>query len=519
MGQHRDLKINYDGLSAIQSVVKQYIDALEDLQESTNAFANVIKAQEGDAFDELDTEFEEDISVDYSSLIGVLNDVYTNIGNYMTDMTSYIAPEDSSALCRVDRNDIWWNLQQIRGIPYGYFETYPGVPSHWYMDEFVNPFADDADEVRARNAERARRRERNYDKLNNFFNNSLRTTADDLWNETESIKSIYDNYVIEYENTDDIYSAKMQTIYYSIASLLDLIKDEVDTRVDFLRGFCTGFVDLLKGLKAPLEIALAISPTIPLPPGVRAALLIDGTNEIYQGVKVFINDPENTIGAMFQGMFDTGDEEGTAFCVGYATEKIAEVIIAKKLAEKLAGPKVTEGPQLEPDAIQVGKSDLDALRNKLGVPETDTIAVGKTNVKGLDNLTFEGQSPKVRVEAGLPDIDDVWAGRNIKSPGKNPLFTRHAEEVLVNDFDRAVIDAGLNPRDVSGVLKIHQSNPSGVCRKCIQGLANDKVSPGVLKQLSMKYPNLRIEVTSEISQSVKITGKSSFIIQNGVYVK
>ena len=171
------------------------------------------------------------------------------------------------------------------------------------------------------------------------------------------------------------------------------------------------------------------------------------------------------------------------------------------------------------DAIQIGKTDLDALRNKLGVLETDTIAVGKTDVKGLEGVTFEGQSPKVRSEAGLPDLDEIWAGRNIKSPGNNPLFTRHAEEVLANDFDRAVIEAGINPQDVSGVLKIHQSNPTGVCRKCIQGLANDNVSPGVLKQLSLKYPNLRIEVTSEILPDVKVTGKSNFVIQNGQYVE
>ncbi len=114
MGQHRDLKINYDSLKAIQAIVKKYKDALEDLQESTNTFADVIKAQEGDAFKELETEFEEDISVDYSSLISILGDVDTNIGNYMTDMTSYITPEDSSIICRVDRNDIWWNLQQIK---------------------------------------------------------------------------------------------------------------------------------------------------------------------------------------------------------------------------------------------------------------------------------------------------------------------------------------------------------------------------------------------------------------------
>ena len=171
------------------------------------------------------------------------------------------------------------------------------------------------------------------------------------------------------------------------------------------------------------------------------------------------------------------------------------------------------------DTIQIGTADLATLRNKLDVPETNTIAVGKTNVKGLEGITFEGKSPKVRKEAGLKDLDEMWPERNIRSPGNNPLFTRHAEEELVNHFDIAVQDAGINPEDVSGVLKIHQSNPKGVCPKCIQGLGNDNVSPGVLKQLSMKYPNLRIEVTSEILPDVTVTGKSNFVIQNGQYVE
>jgi len=39
-----------------------------------------------------------------------------------------------------------------------------------------------------------------------------------------------------------------------------------------------------------------------------------------------------------------------------------------------------------------------------------------------------------------------------------------------------------------------------------------------LKQLSLKYPNLRIEVTSEIVPGVEVTGRSELIIQNGQYV-
>ena len=146
--------------------------------------------------------------------------------------------------------------------------------------------------------------------------------------------------MVEYENTDDIYASKMDELYDSIKTWIDIAGDLWEGTTDFLRGFGTGIVDLAKGLKAPLEIVLAISPTMPLPIGVRIAFLYDGGMEIYQGTKVFIKDPENTIGAMFQGMFDTGDEEGTAFCVGYATEKIVEAIVAKKVADAMAGPKV-----------------------------------------------------------------------------------------------------------------------------------------------------------------------------------
>ena len=91
--------------------------------------------------------------------------------------------------------------------------------------------------------------------------------------------------------------------------------------------------------------------------------------------------------------------------------------------------------------LKIDKDDLTTVRTRLGVPKTETVAVGKTNVKGLEKITFEGQSPKVRKEAGLPDLDEVWRNRNIKAPGQNPLFTRHAEEVLANSFDKAVIEA------------------------------------------------------------------------------
>ena len=83
-----------------------------------------------------------------------------------------------------------------------------------------------------------------------------------------------------------------------------------------------------------------------------------------------------------------------------------------------------------------------------------------------ENIT-ELENNQTMIQASL-DIDIIWPNRNIKAPGNNPLFTRHAEEVVANNFDMKITNAGLNPKDVSGTLKIHQSNPTGVCRKRTQ---------------------------------------------------
>ncbi|MBT2672654.1 hypothetical protein J7E95_17685 [Streptomyces sp. ISL-14] len=76
--------------------------------------------------------------------------------------------------------------------------------------------------------------------------------------------------------------------------------------------------------------------------------------------------------------------------------------IVQKFAEKSDGGKCSNGTGSKP-GINIGKEDLETLGIKLGVPETQTIAIGKTDVKGLEGKIFEGGSPKVRKEAGLPD--------------------------------------------------------------------------------------------------------------------
>ncbi len=96
--------------------------------------------------------------------------------------------------------------------------------------------------------------------------------------------------------------------------------------------------------------------------------------------------------------------------------------------------------------------------------------------------------------------------------------TRHCEEVVANEFVEAVEKAGLSYEYVVGTLKIHQSNPSGVCPTCLSGLGNPRKDAGVIKQLSLKYPNLKVDVTSEIIEGAQVNGILAFKVKNGIYI-
>ena len=260
-------------------------------------------------------------------------------------------------------------------------------------------------------------------------------------------------------------------------------------------------------------LAKTAGKNIPLAKSPKAALVQKGNN-ILEKVKSF-QVPTNVRVYVEQPASATGHRIGTPIVrVNVEKTPVKEFGIVKMVS---GGGNVSKGARTG-SKIDVGKADLGVLRQKWNVPKTDTVAVGKTDVEGLENLVFEGGSPKVRKEAGLPDLDSVMPDRPIKSPGKIASATRHAEEGVLNDFISKVEALGKNPAEITGTLKIHQSNPKGVCPTCIQGLNNPNVPAGVFKQFSEMFPNLTIEVTSETIQGIKPNGRLNLVIKNGEYI-
>jgi len=164
---------------------------------------------------------------------------------------------------------------------------------------------------------------------------------------------------------------------------------------------------------------------------------------------------------------------------------------------------------------QVSGQDIAAFRARIGVPSRKTVGVGRTNVPGLENEIFEGASPKVRVEGGMP----VMESGPIASPRTEAIFRNHAEQDIANQFIAAAERAGLQAEIMEGrELLMRIQNEGGICTVCRQGLRNPNVPPGVLKQLSERYPKLSIHVVVD-NPGPELAGPADFVIRNGTYVE
>ncbi len=143
--------------------------------------------------------------------------------------------------------------------------------------------------------------------------------------------------------------------------------------------------------------------------------------------------------------------------------------------------------------------NIENLRRRLNLSDKDTVAVANTDIDGLSTLDVYGISPSVRKEANLPSLDELYGTeRPIKSPRTNALFTRHAEEDILNSLANRIDSLNLPEQDLEGkTINIHISNQTGICTACYQGLTNSNVPAGVIKQFSERYPTLTINISAE----------------------
>ena len=188
----------------------------------------------------------------------------------------------------------------------------------------------------------------------------------------------------------------------------------------------------------------------------------------------------------------------------------ADGVFYPSAADALPGEPYYDGV----GSTTVDSSDLAVLRDRWEVPKRETVAVGRTDIPGLEGVTFEAGAPKVRGEAGLLswDNDPLLSSSDIQSP-QNFLsqYKNHAEGGVLAQLDVAISRADIDA-DVEGTVAMIQSNRTGVCPICKSGLGTDPdAAIGVIKQFSLKYPNLTI--------IIKTDGPVvDYVVKNGVKI-
>ena len=343
----RDLKLNMSHLDAISRKVQSYIDAMEAVGLAARKFEQTIKDQDSDAYNKLSEQWETNVWENEKILKYRLGVIKEMIDSYISDMTDYIAPENETAMMRVDRNDIWWNYKQIEGeaTSFDWMVQDTGSTLATYKRLFIpNPFSSDEENEAKKSAQQqeedaeSARRQRNYEKLQGFRDQLDTSIREKISDSVDEIRKIYENKVIPFENTDDSYKSKMSAYYSEWSSMGDKFSDVGNAIRDFLAGIGDSLVGTVKGLLTlvvDLGLLYVHSECSRMTLGHVPETLDQEVEKIKQKYEPLLKDPVNTIGGIGQSICDTADEKGVAYSSGYIVTEVVTALLADKGLDKL----------------------------------------------------------------------------------------------------------------------------------------------------------------------------------------
>ena len=442
----RDLKLNMSHLDAISRKVQSYIDAMEAVGLAARKFEQTIKDQDSDAYNKLSEQWETNVWENEKILKYRLGVIKEMIDSYISDMTDYIAPENETAMMRVDRNDIWWNYKQIEGeaTSFDLIVQDTGSTLATYKRLFIpNPFSSDEENEAKKSAQQqeedaeSARRQRNYEKLQGFrdqLNTSIRKKLSDS---VDEIKKIYENKVIPFENTDDSYKSKMSAYYSEWSSMGDKFSDAGNAIRDFLAGIGDSLVDTVKGLLTlvvDLGLLYVHSECSRMTLGHVPETLDQEVEKIKQKYEPLLKDPVNTIGGIGQSICDTADEKGVAYSSGYIVTEVVTALLADKGLDKIKNVAKTgkTADNVADIAEGAAKGAESAAEDAGKVVETsygksseklnwDAIVSkkGETRVEHIKRHTVQNNSRETHsVFNGNPIdmVNDAWEQRNLVEP-------------------------------------------------------------------------------------------------------
>ncbi|WP_315720656.1 MULTISPECIES: DUF4157 domain-containing protein [unclassified Bradyrhizobium] len=126
-----------------------------------------------------------------------------------------------------------------------------------------------------------------------------------------------------------------------------------------------------------------------------------------------------------------------------------------------------------------------------------TVGAARTDIPGLENRSFVGQSKL----AGGPGYNPQSNFPPHTSPETLPHTHGHAEQHIADQLEEALAKI---PRDQLKGRRVWMLIEQEVCATCGQGATNAETAAGVLKKLSLKYPELTFEIKNLQSSSLTV---------------
>ena len=327
-----DIQLNMSQLADIYETISAFYKRAEQLHETSIKFYEAIMNQTTTELYELAEDWNSHVIPREQQLLARLEKASELLLGYIGEMGSCITPVDATKMMRVDKADIWFNLEQIRMELCNFIYSPTSM-----ICQFITWDNEEIDETETDPKklnffeEAKKKRQRNYEKLSNFQLN-FRLNAE-IYMESELFR-VYNESIVPYEEIDNEYSGLAEEEYRAYVTTHDSGTDFERGAGQLFEGFIDGALETLDGLYT-LALATDILPREYVPFIFRA----DADRRVQEfrlGVLESCLDPVGTLEAIGQGVADTYEEEGLNYMIGGLLFEVVFDYIVCKGATKLS---------------------------------------------------------------------------------------------------------------------------------------------------------------------------------------
>ncbi|MDS0527577.1 Hint domain-containing protein [Clostridium sp. SHJSY1] len=479
-----DIIINYSIIEDIVGDIFQYKSALQIMEESLKSMKDVLENENrGESIDALVEKYDK-LQNYIDSCKEELTDLYGLFAGYYEEMITYIKPTNKLVNVRVDRLDVYFNLQSIiyaiqdiRNLKYGsnYINAFATSTSDygssdnlqvsygWHPNKIVNE-------------EEKKNEEDNYQKLQEI-RELIERYSRRITERGEVMEDLFNNKVVHFEETDDIYAGKVAPIYNKYTSIEEAranLKAKQDENMkkawdaicnSFKSAFelIGGIADYTKGAEAVWEAKILGKEMTPLD-NYYAEKYHKG-NEI---LKAILEDPSIIPEGMAQQMSDDLDQKGLAYFTGSIIGdyllfkigkgikvKVSNIVEVEKVFEKVSSVINKLKTKFDDifDIVEETVDEGDSIVFKLGNGSETTISKAELRAQGISDSAIQYC------------IEGCFVGDTLVLTDKG--FIR-IDEIEVGDFVYAT-DVKTGDKEYKEVLQVHIRNTNEFVKLNVEG--------------------------------------------------